>query len=181
MPQFDAELWEKRAWDRYSRDQSSASAHEARMRLDRDLTSVTGIKAVVEWAATKGIGVVFTNRKCGGLYEGELKTVTINSRMNYEKQFFVLLHECGHILVGATSYHETSRWRMGYPSAGDPQVSNKFIHRCAIVEEEFEAWHRGKKLAKKLGITLDENRFDEIKTEFLKTYMKWALRDPDYA
>ena len=179
MPKFEAELWEARAWDRYSRTQSSDSS-TARKRLDRDIVSIQGIHLVVDWAASKSIGVDFTNRKCGGLYDGEHKIIIINSRMSYEKQLFVLLHECGHVLVGAQAYHETSRWRMGYPSASDPVLSKKFVHRCAVVEEEFEAWHRGKKLAKKLGVTLDEDKFDHAKVEFLKTYMKWALKDPDY-
>ena len=42
------------------------------------------------------------------------------------------------------------------------------------IEEEVEAWKRGKRLAKRLGIGLYEDRFDAHKAECLMTYIRWA-------
>ena len=118
-------------------------------------------------------------RSPGGLYNNEEKTIYINSRQSIEKQLYILLHECGHLLIDDRSETTEHRFKNGY-YANDASVKRRFIHRCTILEEEFEAWHRGRKLAIKLGIKVNDDSFSDLKAKFLKSYMKWALSDPKY-
>jgi hypothetical protein len=77
-----------------------------------------------------------------------------------------MLHECGHYLIGEKEKHE--RYGMGY-SQLDPAVKATFAHKSDVVEEEYEAWWRGLKLARRLNIALDKSRFDEVRLSTLKT------------
>lgn len=182
MATFQRKDWEERAWARYERQKSKdpASEPKARERLDRDLNAASGLNAIVGWINHRGIKVEFTNGQAGGIYSTSEKTIYINSTQTYEHQLFVLLHESGHLLIGLTDPSKPHRFRLGYPSSHDPALKGKFIHRCAILEEEFEAWHRGHKLAKKLGIDIDEHRWSELKSQFIKSYIKWSLRHEDF-
>ena len=83
-------------------------------------------------------------------------------------------------LIGFEKTHETHRFKLGYPSSQDPAWKGKFIHRCIILEEEFEAWHRGRKLAKKLEVEINENNWNATKSSFIKSYLRWAMKDPDF-
>ena len=47
-------------------------------------------------------------------------------------------------------------------------------YRISLIEEEFEAWKRGKRLAKRLGIQLDEARFEKHKAQCLMSYIHWG-------
>jgi len=44
------------------------------------------------------------------------------------------------------------------------------------LEEEMEAWQRGRNLAKKLKLRIDEDVLDLIRTNCLKSYVKWSVR-----
>lgn len=176
MQSFQRSAWEERAWARYERQRKSGTGPKARARLDEDLVAIAGIAAVASWCEKRGISITFTNRRDGGLLSPDEKMIQVNSTQTYERQLFVLLHEAGHLLIGSHSPSNLHRFRLGYPSAHDPDLNSKFVHRCAILEEEFEAWHRGRRLARKLQIAINEDRWNETKAEFLKTYIKWSLR-----
>ena len=85
-----------------------------------------------------------------------------------------LLHECGHHLIGMKEHHE--RFGQGYPLGNDPAVAKTKAHKVACLEEEFEAWHRGWKLARRLGLAITRSDFDELRIECLKSYIDWAAR-----
>lgn len=182
MPTFQRSTWEERAWARYERQRSKGRAAEtqARARLDRDLEAARGLDTVVDWVSRRGMRVEFTNRRDAGTFFSEEKCIYINSTQTCEHQLFVLLHECGHLLVGSEKPGAPHRFKLGYPSAADPLLKSKFIHRCAILEEEFEAWHRGYRLAKKLGVELSDERWTDLKAKFLRSYVKWSLKHPDF-
>jgi hypothetical protein len=182
MPPFQRQLWEERAWARYEKQRSKDPAAEpkARARLDVDITSSAGLDLTVSWCATRKIEVEFTNRREAGSFVSDEKKIYVNSTQTYENQLFILLHESGHLLVGSGDGTTNPRFTLGYPSIYDPAVKGKFIHRCSVIEEEFEAWHRGRKLAKKLNIEINDMRWNELKSRFIKSYMRWALKDPDF-
>jgi endonuclease I len=52
-------------------------------------------------------------------------------------------------------------------------------YRISLIEEEFEAWKRGKRLAKRLGIQLDEARFEKHKAQCLMSYINWGAGQYD--
>lgn len=182
MPAFQKEAWEARAWERYRKkiEKDPSVGSQARGRLDADLNALIGLEAAVMWCARRGIKVEFTNRRDAGVFSSEEKTIYVNSAQTYENALFVLLHESGHLLIGSEKLVAHHRFKLGYPSSNDPELRGKFIHRCAILEEEFEAWHRGRKLAKKLELDINEERWSILKARFLKSYIKWSLRHPDF-
>ena len=69
-------------------------------------------------------------------------------------------------------HHE--RFGMGYPMQGDAQVVKTTHHKVACLEEEFEAWHRGWKLAKRLGLAISRREYDDLRIECLKSYVDWT-------
>lgn len=177
MAVFDAELWRARAWSRYQRALAAGSARAgATSRWDHDVVHIGALETLVDWCNQRGIEVIFCRRQ-GGIYYPEDKRIKINGRLRPEKQVFFLLHECGHHLIGDKEKHE--RFGMGYPQ-DDPDVKRTFHHRCDIVDEEFEAWYRGFKLARRLKLRINKQRFDRTRSEMLKSYFKWALRVDGY-
>jgi len=182
MAELDPQLREDKAWSKFARVTKKLSPERRGIhaqKLSREISTINGLKALVEWCASKKIEVLFTNRKCGGGYVGEHKVIYINSKQSLEKQLFVLLHECGHLLIDNNTDNAEFRFKYGYPTS-DPNIKRKFVHRCTVIEEEFEAWHRGRKLVAKLGIEIDDEKFSITKAHMLKSYMKWALGDPRF-
>jgi len=179
MRAFQLETWEARARERFRRSVGS-DPERSRARLVVDLDAARGLDEVVRWAGGRGVSVAFTNRRDAGVFSSEEKTIYINSTQAFERQLFVLLHECGHLLVGSEKPGAHHRFKLGYPSSDDPNLRGKFIHRCAVLEEEFEAWHRGHRLAKKLGIEIAEDRWAKLKATLIKSYIKWTMKHDDY-
>lgn len=178
MAVFDLELWRARAWSRYQNSLATGSDRQASAsRFALDSVNINNLNTLVDWCRAKGVEVNFCKRE-GGIYYPEQKSIKISGRLAPEKQFFFLLHECGHHLIGDKEKHE--RFGMGYPREHDPNVKRTFHHRCDIVDEEFEAWHRGFKLARRLHLRIDKERFDKTRSEMLKSYFKWALRVDGY-
>lgn len=181
MSEFDPRKWENRAKARHRKKTKGAPGYVRSFedrRLKDDLGFLKGLEEVVSWCAVRRISVNFS-KGLAGVYNGEDRTIHINSRQSVEKQLYVLLHECGHLLIDDKSESTEFRFKNGYHTP-HKDVKRKFIYKCTILEEEFEAWHRGRKLATKLGININDDVFSEIKASFIKSYMRWALGDPAY-
>lgn len=177
MAIFDAELWHSRAWSRYQNALGvGADRSEAIIHWDRDVIHVNALAILIDWCTERSIKVKFCKREAGIYYPCD-KCIKINGRLQPEKQVFFLLHECGHHLVGDKEKNE--RFGMGY-SQDDPSLKRTFHHRCDIVDEELEAWYRGFKLAKRLHLRINKERFDLTRIEMLKSYFAWALRVNGY-
>lgn len=177
MTAFDASLWKKRADARYEKAVTAGvDKLGALERWRLDVKHISALASLVSWCAERSIDVKFTKRFAGVFYP-EDKKIRVSGRSRPEIQVHVLLHECGHYLIGDKEKHE--RYGMGYPQE-DPNVKRTFHHRCDILDEEFEAWHRGWRLAQRLELGLEKSRFDQTRTKFLKTHMMWALRVKGY-
>lgn len=177
MAVFDAELWHTRAWSRYQHALSAGvDESKAVIRWDRDVVHVNALATLINWCNKRGIEVEFCKRD-GGIFYPEDKQIKISGRLCPEKQVFFLLHECGHHFIGNKKKHE--RFGMGY-SQNDPNVKRTFHHKCDIIDEELEAWHRGFKLAKRLHLRIVKKRFDHVSAEMLKSYFAWALQVNGY-
>lgn len=163
MAQFDPELWRARAWTRYQRVQARDSARAAERYLI-DTTGISSLEVLVGWCGSKGLRVEF-NHEPNGTYTPEEGLIEINCHLFPEKQFHLALHECGHHLIGKKYVKEKA----------EADAATPFHHRCDAVNEEFDAWKRGLKLAGRLKLRVDKPRYDATRTEMLKSYMKWAL------
>lgn len=174
--EFDPKVWTERAEAR----RQNALGAGAREKTDieekyaDDIRMIQAIHVVVEWCAARSLSVDFV-KKSGGFYHPVDKKITLSGRAAPRRQLYLLLHECGHCLIGDDKLkHE--RYGMGYPMIDEPGVNRSLHHRLDILEEEFEAWHRGWRLALRLKI-LDESDkpgFDELRTKFLLTYVRWV-------
>ena len=174
MHEFSEKLWRERALARFKRScrrESKKSRAEAEEQWTKEASAIEAMAEVVKWCESKGIKVQF-GKKSGGLYDSQLKTITITSHSGPEKQLYMLLHECGHHLIGFTEHDE--RFGKGYPFADDPEVNTSFQHKIACLEEEIEAWHRAWRLSKRLRLQLDRSAFDEVRLECLRSYIKWV-------
>jgi hypothetical protein len=47
-------------------------------------------------------------------------------------------------------------------------------YKIAKVQEEIEAWEVGKRLAKSLGLKINETKYEKIRAQCLSSYMNWA-------
>lgn len=125
------------------------------------------LESLVTWAAEKGYHVEF-------VYQGDdsmchiSKLIEIDSALSLEKQVIHLLHECGHVLVfGNKDFFDFIKIRNSYS-----ETSNTF--KVFRVIEEQEAWKRGFKLAKRLHIPIDEDKWEKSMVKALKKYIDWA-------
>jgi hypothetical protein len=123
------------------------------------------------WLDDKGYQVLLETDAQDCVYFN-CKQVHINSRNHAEKRLYILLHECGHVLINHGRKDRVySLSRETEAIVGD-RVSKK--RRVAVLSEEIEAWKRGERLAKRLGIQINEEKFDKIRTESIISYVAWA-------
>lgn len=174
---FSKDRWRGLAWLRFQRRVRKTTrkvpTRGSEAQWVRDVIYIDMMQVVVDWAASRGMKVGFT-KKPNGTYDPNEKTIIINSSALPEKQLHYMLHECGHHLIGMKEHHE--RFGLGYPMANNPEINGKFLHRMACLEEEFEAWNRGWKLARRLKLVIDKAEFDKTKADCIKTYIKWASK-----
>ena len=55
---------------------------------------------------------------------------------------------------------------------GGRRVSRE--RRVAKITEELEAWKRGERLARRLGIKINEEKFDKVRSDAIMSYIEWA-------
>lgn len=173
MSRFDPELWRSRAIYRFRR---APSDHRGSLgsTLVRDLDAVNDIEVLVGWCTDNLIDVEFTPRAGGHYTPGK---AVVNCNLGPEKQFHVLLHECGHHIVGCRD--DDPRFKRGYTES-DPTHRRTTAHRIDVLHEEMEAWHEGLVLAGCIGIYVDRDRYTHSRSEYVKSYLKWVLRTPGY-
>ena len=101
----------------------------------------------------------------------DVKEIRICSRNGVEKRLFALLHECGHALI-RENWKKFSKEFPAHAECGhDGRKNCSDAYRISLLEEEFEAWKRGKRLAKRLGIEIDEERYEKHKAKCLMSYV----------
>ena len=109
----------------------------------------------------------------------DIKEINICSRKGIEKKLYGLLHECGHALI-RENWTKFQKEFPAHAACGYDRRKNRTDgYRVSLVEEEYEAWKRGKRLAKRLGIQIDEERFEKHKTKCIMSYMHWAVGQYD--
>lgn len=173
MREFDPQLWKDRAWGRYCRAlNSGSSSKKIELEWALDVLAISDLGTIIEWCKEKKLKVLFA-KKSNGTYHSQSKEIFISSRLSPRHQVIVLLHECGHHLIGVNDDHD--RFGMGYPQS-DPEVTKTFHHRVSCLEEEMEAWHRGWKLAKRLSLTIDRDTFDTMRLKCIRSYIKWTIK-----
>jgi hypothetical protein len=176
VPSFDVSRWESRASIRFQKALDSGKPTAASA-FTRDIHNIAQLVKLIDWCTSKKLSVNFV-RHSGGTYDSAARKFVISGRLSPERQLHVLLHECGHYLIGTPA--PESRFGRGYQQATDPTVNRSIGFRVEIIDEELEAWARGLKLARRKNISVDVSRFNQTKVEYIQTYLKWALRVDGY-
>lgn len=168
MAAFDFKLWKRRALSR-CRNAKRRGDRDHEARYNEDIRHMRMIESLLSWCDSRRIKVDFVKRM-NSIFDPVSRKIEVSSRMNPETQLFYILHECGHFLIHNPYVHKR------YAKSNDESQTRTFMYRCNVLEEEYEAWHRGHELADRLAFKLDEARFDEVKGNGLRSYMKWAMK-----
>ena len=176
MAEFDPVVWKQKAWAGFCHSASPDHnpSPEKESRWIEDINAINDIAKIIKWCLSRCITVSFTKR-FAGIYDDEIKSIEIASNANRLKQLIYLLHECGHYLVSEA--HDTDRFPHVMTSDVDAEkLSKTFHYKVSSLEEEFEAWHRGWRLARRLKLKLTRKQFDKVRLECLKSYIHWSTR-----
>ena len=126
------------------------------------ITRLTDFCSVHSWE------VVYSNKK-ENKYHNNVITLYKNRRA--EILYYIFLHEIGHAWMLECDFNYSDR----YPElVRSPLRYATVTYKIAKVQEEIEAWEVGKRLAKSLGLKINESKFEKIRAECLSSYMNWA-------
>lgn len=95
------------------------------------------------------------------------KLIEINSSCSIDKRVVYLLHECGHALIFENGSVSQFKDKRNYNK-------NTVSHKVFVVMEEIEAWKRGRSLARRLRIPIDDVEWEKSMVKALKKYINWA-------
>ena len=137
-----------------------------------------GLDKLIEWSTKKGFSIDFDY--CGhDEFRSTEKAISINTRQSRENQLYALLHECGHLIL----QNNDDLYNAKYPSSAKMAycTNNKRLesspkYKVDVMAEEIDAWRKGKDLAKRLGVYVDEDNYYSISTKCLYTYIKSLAR-----
>lgn len=125
------------------------------------------LEILTEWVEGRGYHVDF--QKGGDNCICQItKIIEINSSASLEKQVYCLLHECGHALI----FDNGSFWE--YDKKNLLQNKETSLNKVYTVIEETEAWERAFKLATRLKIPIDKQKWENEVIDAMKKYIKWA-------
>ena len=124
---------------------------------------------LVGWASSKGYDV-WCYTDADDRLEFETKRIHIDSRQHAESRFYTLLHECGHLLISQTAGQFADDHPM-YAFSTDNRSSKSKAYQVSLVAEEIEAWKRGRRLARRLDLTINDTKFDRIMTDCVLSYI----------
>jgi len=100
-------------------------------------------------------------------YYYDADSIGINTSRDKELQLFCLLHEAGHVIL-----RKQGQFDKEFPFS--LQEGRTQLSRVDTVREEIRAWEEGKNLACKLGIHLNEQRWERYWRHQVYKYIKWA-------
>jgi hypothetical protein len=124
------------------------------------------LESLIVWAINRGYHVELANQGDNCICHIS-KLIEINSSCSLDKQVIYLLHECGHALIfdnGSVYNFDEKR----------NSKKNSVAKKVFTVIEEIEAWKRGRELANRLHIPIDDEDWEKSMVKALKKYINWA-------
>ena len=128
---------------------------------------------VVQYAEETLGYTVIEDADCVDCCKNDVKIIEIYSLNGVESRLFALLHECGHALIRKNWTKFKTEFCAHAEHDGDGRKETKSL-KISTLEEEFEAWKRGWKLAKRLNLRLDKDAYTKHKNKYIMTYIEWA-------
>jgi hypothetical protein len=164
-------------------EKTTVQKNKKNRKLSKDLRKQlfeTGLERLCDWADKRGWITDFSYT-CEDEMEPGNKMIYINTRQSVEKQLYSMIHECGHVLVQSNvkayykKYPATAESRfLGVGRMRKLEKTKKY--KIDTIAEEIEAWDRGKKLARRLELYIDEDNYTKLMYECVYTYVDWAAR-----
>jgi len=116
---------------------------------------------------------------CGGnldaYFHEPKKHIVYNMTLRNKRNcIYSLLHECGH----AIAFNDKRSYKHNFPVLFKKRFSKDRVskrtnrYKLEIVLEEHDAWRRGHRLAKKLGLDIDPDKYYAYAARWVKTYME---------
>lgn len=174
MSTFNIDKWKSRAVKRFNAAiDNGKSASVATRKFSDDIKHIEALNTTITWCTKRGVKVIFG--RTAPCFVPETKVIMLNATATPMQQLFFLLHETGHMLIGT----KNERFAMGYRQS-DPSVTKTFRHKLDIIDEEFEAWDRGWRLSKRLGLQISRDEYQKLRCSSMKTYLKWGLNIDGY-
>lgn len=129
---------------------------------------VLAMERLTEFSLQRGWVIEYSNKK-KSVYHNNV--ITLSKHHKPEILYYLCLHEIGHAwmlecdFTFQDRYPEMSRTPLRYATV---------TYKIEKVQEEIEAWEVGKKLARSLGLRINQSKFEKVRAECLTTYMNWA-------
>lgn len=119
------------------------------------------------WAVNNGYCVIF-DKDLESCICYKSRIIEINASYSKKEQVMSMLHECGHALIfeNGSSVYDFEK----FEGLKEKTVASKVFE----VIEEIEAWKRGKELARRLRIPIDDVSWDRTMAEAIKKYIDLA-------
>ena len=133
-------------------------------------------KRIVEWIKKKGYVLIMGEED---LYDPLPKRIYVNKRLSKQNRLYTALHECGHLLVQQNIFSYERRYKTQVDGVLDGRKRGSLRWRIDFLKEEYDAWDRGFKLAKRLGISLDKGKYYTYASKCLGSYCQWVV-DKDW-
>lgn len=148
--------------------------------MDKDVEKQlfeAGISILISWLDKKKWNVEFDYLNQDEMVPSD-RQINISTRQGIEKQFYSFLHECGHLLIQSN----WQRYEKDYPATAKmnayatvhKQFARSPKYKVDCLAEEIEAWRRGKKLADRLGLHYNEERYNDLASKCIMSYVVWA-------
>jgi Zn-dependent peptidase ImmA (M78 family) len=130
-------------------------------------------RSIYRICSDNNIDILPSNRNC---YEPDEHCILFCTRLKGENLIFTLLHEIGHALQYQTGYYDM---HYEYPITHSNNVRNNNIFIYYILSSEYDAWERGRIIAKEYKIKLDEHRYIKYAAlntnKYIKTFLNKRL------
>jgi len=104
-----------------------------------------------------------------GEFQAETMCITMKRGLSPRDRINYLLHEMGHVSIYQDGLTETRY----HGETDSPDIPA----RLSLLDEEFEAWDRGRSIAAHARIPLDQS-FNDAMVHSMTEYVKWVLDTP---
>jgi hypothetical protein len=136
-----------------------------------------GISSAVDWAEKKGVVVEF-DYCVQDEYRAADNLITISTRQRTENQLYSLLHECGHLALDKNPKLYSKRFPTSMKLAikNNKALERSKKYKVDVMAEEIDAWRKGREIAHRLDIYVDDEKYYNIQTECLYGYIQHLAR-----
>ena len=141
-------------------------------------TFETAIDKLINWTHKKGYSIDF-DYCVRDEFRPEDNLITVSQRQGLEKQLYSLLHECGHLILS----NNEELYAKKYPFSakmeslnGNKRIERSVKYKVDVLSEEIDAWRKGKDLAKRLKININEESYYSLMSKCVYTYIKAMAR-----